>query len=103
MTIQNTSDTTYTLSLQAVRPVGSQNSPLWQSGSDALLMGVWDTTGPPPASFPTLFSWTTQFWPLTSLAPGQTVQYEIELFLPTTAGNADQNKTATITFEWQAG
>jgi hypothetical protein len=99
LTITNTSGSPYTLSLRAG---GSQSSALWQNGPDGLLMGVWDVSGPAPGSFPTLFSWTTGFWPLTTLNPGQTVQYEIELFLPTTAGNADQNKTAVIDFDWMA-
>ena len=99
MTITNTSGSPYTLSLRAS---GAQNSALWQNGPDGLLMGLWDVSGPAPGSFPTLFSWTTASWPLTTLNPGQTIQYEIELFLPTTAGNADQNKTAVIDFDWTA-
>ncbi|HVA31294.1 MAG TPA: hypothetical protein VMU58_08480, partial [Gaiellaceae bacterium] len=99
LTITNTSGSPYTLSLRAS---GSHNSSLWRNGPDGLLMGVWDVSGPAPGSFPTLFSWTTGYWPLTTLNPGQTVQYEIELFLPITAGNADQNRTAVIDFDWTA-
>ena len=43
------------------------------------------------------------FHALTTLNPGQTVKYGIELYLPTTAGNVDQGLTAAVTFEWQAG
>ena len=43
-----------------------------------------------------------QFNDLTILAPGQTISYVIVLYLPTTAGNADQGLTAVIGFHWQA-
>jgi hypothetical protein len=99
MTITNTTGASYTL---AFRATGAQTSHLWQNGPDGLLMGVWDVSGPPPASFPTLFSWTTQFWTLTTLNAGQSIQYQIELFLPGTAGNADQGKSAVIGFQWRA-
>ena len=99
MTITNTTGAPYTLSLQAT---GSQAGALWQNGPNGLLMGVWDTSGPPPPSFPTLFYWTTQLWPLTTLNAGQSVQYKIELFLPATVGNADQGQSAVIGFRWHA-
>ena len=44
---------------------------------------------------PPLHTWLGAFHNLTTLAAGATVQYEIELYLPTTAGNPDQGKTAT--------
>jgi hypothetical protein len=102
MTITNTSGGPYTLSLQAS---GVQNSNLWNPAPspDALEMAVWDISGPAPAVFPTLQSWTTAFVPLTALAAGQTVQYRVELFLPTSAGNADQGKTAVVDLHWHAG
>ena len=97
MTITNTSDTPYTVSLKAE---GTHNSHLWQD----LEMAVWDTTGAPPVTFPTLLSWTTGFHALAlpTLNPGDVAHVEIDLFLPTTAGNADQGKTAVIAFHWRA-
>ena len=51
---------------------------------------------------PPLHTWLNAFHELTTLAAGATVQYEIELYLPTTAGNPDLGKTATISFQWHA-
>jgi spore coat-associated protein N len=95
MTITNTSDTTYTLGFRAV---GASNNHLWQD----LQLDVFDPALGPAAPMPPLQAWLGSFHTLTTLNPGQTVQYEIELYLPTTAGNADQGKAATITFDWQA-
>ena len=95
VTITNTSDTTYTLELRAL---GANNNHLWQD----LQMDVFDPGIGPVSPLPPLQSWLGSFHVLTTLAPGQTVQYGIELYLPTTAGNADQNKSAVITFDWKA-
>jgi hypothetical protein len=97
MTITNTSDTPYTLSLKAT---GLNNNHLWQD----LQMAVWDTSGAPPPVFPTLVSWMSGFHSgfVPTLNPGDVRQIEIDLFLPTTAGNADQGKTAVIAFVWHA-
>lgn len=97
MTITNTSDTPYTLSLKAT---GANDNHLWQD----LQMAVWDTSGAPPPVFPTLVSWMSGFHSgfVPTLNPGDVRHVEIELFLPTTAGNADQGKSAVIAFVWHA-
>lgn len=94
LTITNTSGSPYTLSLQAA---GTQNG-LWQD----LRMGVWEQGTAPPSPLPPLLDWTTQFNALTTLQPGQTETFVIELYLPTSAGNADQNLAAVIDFRWRA-
>jgi len=94
MTITNTSDSPYTLSFRAVGP---NNNHLWQD----LEMDVFDPFLGPTLS--PLQLWLGTFHALTPLAPGATVQYEIELYLPTTAGNSDQGKSAVISFQWRAG
>jgi hypothetical protein len=94
ITVTNTSGTTYTLALKAS---GTQNR-LWQ----ALRLGVWEQGTPAPSPLPPLLDWTTQWNDLDVLAPGQTIVYVVELELPTTAGNADQNTAAHIDFTWRA-
>lgn len=94
LTITNTSSSTYTLALKAT---GTQNH-LWQD----LRMGVWEQSTAAPSPLPPLLDWTTQYNDLTTLAPGQTVVYLVELFLPTSAGNDDQNLAAVISFRWRA-
>lgn len=93
-TITNTTGAAYTLSIKAA----ATNNHLTQD----LQLGVWDITGSAPVNLPPLTSWLSGYSSLTTLTAGQTVQYETELFLPTTAGNADQNKTVSITFHWHA-
>jgi hypothetical protein len=97
MTITNTSDTPYTVSLKAE---GANNNHLWQD----LQMAVWNTTGSPPPVFPSLVSWMSGFHSgfIPILNPGDVVSVQIELYLPTTAGNADQGKTAVIALHWHA-
>jgi hypothetical protein len=96
MTIQNTSGSPYTLSLEETGP---NNNHLWQD----LQMAVYDPTGGiPTPPYPLLTSWLGSFHALTTLNPGQTVLYVIVLYLPTTAGNADQGKSAVVDFTWQA-
>jgi len=92
--IRNTSSSTYTLSLEAT---GTQNH-LWQD----LRMAVVEQGTPAPSPLPPLLYWTTQYNDLTTLAPGETVTYVIELYLPSTAGNVDQSLAAVIDFDWQA-
>ena len=94
-TITNTTGAPYTLSLEA------DATPSNQLLTD-LEMGVWDATGPAPVTLPPLTSWVAGYSTLTTLNPGQSVKYEIELYLPTTAGNGDQGKTVSITFHWHA-
>lgn len=94
LTVTNTTDSSYTLALKAT---GTQNH-LWQD----LRMGVWEQSTAPPSPLPPLLDWTAQFNDLRTLAPGQSVTYVVELFLPTTSGNADQNLTAVIDFTWRA-
>jgi hypothetical protein len=94
VTVTNTTDSTYVLSLRAA---GTQNL-LWQD----LRLGVWEHGTAAPSPLPPLLDWTTQFNPLQTLAPGQSVTLEVELFLPASAGNADQNLTAVISFIWHA-
>jgi len=95
MTVQNTSGSSYTLSLEAVGP---NDNHLWQD----LQMAVYEQGTPPPAPFPPLLYWLAGFNDLTTLAADQTVNYVIVLYLPVTAGNADQGESAVVGFRWQA-
>ena len=96
-TIQNTSGSPYALSFMAS---GANNNHLWQD----LEMDVYDPSGGAPTPpLPPLTSWLGSAHALTTLNPGQTVQYVVELYLPTSAGNADQGKSAMIDFTWTAG
>jgi hypothetical protein len=94
MTIKNESDVPFTLSLRAS---GTRNR-LW----DDLQMGVWEVGTPAPSPLPALLWWTAQENQLTTLQPGQSVRYHIELALPASAGNADQGYAAIIDFHWHA-
>jgi hypothetical protein len=96
MTITNTTGASYQLSFKATGP---NNNHLWHD----LEMDVYDPSGGAPTPpLPPLSSWLNAFHVLTTLAPGQTVQYVVELILPTTAGNPDQGKTAVISLKWHA-
>ncbi len=95
MTITNTTGAAYTLEFEATGP---NNNHLWQD----LEMDVFDPLVGPASPMPPLSSWLGSFHTLTTLNSGQTVQYEIELYLPTTAGNQDQGKSAVIAFTWHA-
>jgi hypothetical protein len=94
MTIRNDSDAPFTLSLRAS---GTTNR-LWND----LQMGVWEAGTPAPSPLPALLWWTAQYNELTTLQPGETVVYQIELALPTSVGNEDQGYAATIDFNWHA-
>ena len=95
-TIQNTSGSPYTLSFKAA---GANSNHLWQD----LEMDVYDPSGGAPTPpLPPLTSWLGSFFALTTLNPGQTVQYVVVLYLPTTAGNADMGQSAVIDFTWSA-
>jgi hypothetical protein len=94
-TLQNTSGSPYTLSFKAQ---GANNNHLWQD----LQMDVYDPSGGAPTPpLPSLTSWLG-FHALTTLNSGQTVTYVVELYLPTTAGNADQGRSAVVDFIWSA-
>ena len=78
---------------------GANNNHLWQD----LEMDVYDPSGGAPTPpLPSLTSWLGSFYTLTTLNPGQTVQYVVVLYLPTTAGNADMGRSAVIDFTWSA-
>lgn len=93
LTITNTSGAPVTLSLRAS---GDQNH-LWED----LRLGVWEHGTAQPTPLPPLDEWTTQFNDLTTLAPGESVAYVVELYLPTTAGNDDQHLAASIDLAWR--
>jgi hypothetical protein len=95
MTITNTTGSPYQLSFEATGP---NDNHLWQD----LEMDVYDPSSPPTPPLPALSSWLGTYHVLTSLNPGQSVQYVIELYLPTTAGNDDMGKSAVIDFHWHA-
>ncbi|MGH2935557.1 MAG: hypothetical protein ACRDL2_13730 [Gaiellaceae bacterium] len=95
MTITNTSGSPYDLGLKVEGP---HSNHLWQD----LQLGVWILPGSPPPVLPPLTSWLSGFNTLATLNPGETIQVELELYLPTTAGNADQGKGAVVTFHWHA-
>jgi hypothetical protein len=94
LTLRNTTDAAFTLSLKAT---GTQNG-LWNE----LRLGVWEDGTPAPSPLPSLLLWTTQFNALRTLQPGQSVSYRIVLYLPTTAGNATQGLQASVDFVWHA-
>ena len=95
MTVTNTSGVPYDLFFEGAGP---DNNPLWHD----LQMAVWDTSGAPPAVFPSLDSWLTGFNLLDHLNPGDVRHYEIELFLPAGVGNADMGLTVVVDFDWKA-
>jgi hypothetical protein len=94
MTIKNEADVPFTLSLRAS---GTPNR-LW----DDLQMGVWEVGTPAPSPLPALLWWTLQENQLTTLQPGASVSFHIELALPSTSGNAVQGYAASIDFHWHA-
>lgn len=96
MTIRNDSGGTVDLSLQAILR-GTQNG-LWSD----LRLGVWQQGSAAPDPLPPLLWWTGQDNRVTSLAAGASVTYVIQLYLPTSAGNGDQAKTAVIDLSWHA-
>jgi hypothetical protein len=94
MTIRNDSGVPFALSLRAE---GNQNR-LWND----LRMGVWQVGTAAPQPLPPLLWWTTQASTLTTLQPGDSIRYEIELYLPASAGNEDQALAASIDLVWRA-
>jgi hypothetical protein len=94
LTINNDSGAPFTLSLTAA---GTENQ-LWND----LELGVWQAGTAAPQPLPELLWWTNQNATLTTLQNGQSASFEVELYLPTTAGNADQGLTASISLNWVA-
>ena len=94
MTIRNDSGEPFTLSLSAT---GSVNQ-LW----DDLELGVWEEGTAEPTPFPALLWWTTQDNTLATLQAGESIRYELELYLPPTGSNADQGRVASIDLVWKA-
>ena len=94
MTVRNDTAEPFTLSFRAD---GTQGS-LWND----LRMGVWEVGTGAPVPLPPLLFWTTQANALATLQPGESIRYEIELFLPAATGNADQGLAATIDLVWTA-
>src|SRR5262249_31611008 len=94
LTLTNTSDQAYDGFMKAT---GVQNR-LWND----LQMGVWPGNTAAPSPLPTLLLWTTQYNKVTTLGVGESVTYNIELYLPPSAGNSDQGLTAVIDFNWRA-
>lgn len=93
LTITNTSDAPYRLALKVS---GAENQ-LWHD----LELGVWEDGTPTPNPLPPLLFWATQYNDLTTLNPGESIAYRIELFLPEEAGNGDESLTAIIGFSWE--
>jgi hypothetical protein len=94
MTIRNDSGAPFTLSLRAA---GSMNQ-LWHD----LELGVWEAGTAAPVPFPALLWWTTQDNTLAALPAGKSIRYELELYLPPTASNVDQDLVASIDLIWKA-
>jgi len=94
MTVRNDSGEPFTLSLSAA---GSVNQ-LWHD----LELGVWEAGTAAPTPFPALLWWTTQDNTLATLQAGESIRYELELYLPPTASNADQGRVASIDLIWKA-
>jgi hypothetical protein len=94
LTITNDSGAPFTLALRAD---GTENQ-LWND----LELGVWQAGTAAPEPLPDLLWWTNQSATLATLQDGQSISFEVELYLPTTAGNADQGLTASIALNWIA-
>jgi hypothetical protein len=95
LTVRNDSVQPLTLSLRADGAVNA----LWH----ALQLGVWEAGTAAPIPLPDLLWWTTpQATTLATLQAGESIRYQIELYLPTTASNAVQGMTASIDLIWRA-
>ena len=94
MTVTNDTAEPFVLALRADGTVNA----LWH----ALELGVWEANTAAPTPLPALLWWTSQDNTLATLQPGESIRYEIELYLPTTATNAVQDLTATIDLIWKA-
>jgi hypothetical protein len=94
MTVRDDAGVPVALSLRA----GGEENRFWND----LRMGVWQAGTAAPDPLPALLWWTSQDNRLTSLSPGQQVSYEIELYLPSSAGNEDQGQAAVVDLIWHA-
>ena len=94
VTVRNDSGEPITLSLRA----GGGTNHRW----NVLQRGVWEQSTPAPSPLPALLWWTTQENQLTTLQPGESITFVIELALPASAGNDDQGLAASIDFHWHA-
>jgi hypothetical protein len=94
LTVRNDSGQPFTVSLRA----GGTVNALWH----ALRLGVWEAGTAAPAPLPDLLWWTSQANTLATLEPGESIRYQIELYLPATASNAVQGMTASIDLIWKA-
>jgi hypothetical protein len=94
MTVRNDSGAPFVLSLRAA---GTPNQ-LWND----LQLGVWQTNTAAPSVFPALLWWTTQDNTLATLQAGESIGFELELYLPPTATNADQGLVASVDLIWKA-
>jgi hypothetical protein len=94
MTVTNTTDAPYSLSLRAS---GTQTR-FWND----LELGVWQVGTAAPDPLPPLVWWAAQDNALATLQPGDSIQFEVELYLPTSAGNDDQDQVAVVDLVWHA-
>ena len=95
MTIRNETAQPFTLSLQGDRDAEPRSGTSCGSASGR-------TGRRRRRRCPRCSSGRTQSNALTTLQPGESISYAIELYLPTTAGNDDQGLAAAIDFVWHA-
>lgn len=93
VTVRNDSDQLFTLSLRAE---GTTNQ-LWND----LRFGVWQAGTAAPSPLPPLAFWRGQDNDLGTLRPGESIRFELELFLPESASNVDQGLRADIDLIWR--
>lgn len=94
MRIENTSSSAYDLAVQ----VAGTPSAFWND----LRLGIWPEGTAAPSPLPPLMWWTGQWNTLGTLQPGQVVTYDVQLFLPTSAGNSAQQQSAVFDLVWHA-
>lgn len=92
--VRNDSGQAFTLSLRAA---GTTNQ-LWND----LRFGVWQDGTAAPAPLPPLTFWLGHDSDLGMLQPGESIRFELELYLPTSASNTDQGLRADIDLIWRA-
>jgi len=94
MRIENTTSSAFEV---AVRIAGTPTR-FWND----LRLAVWPVGTAAPSPLPPLLWWTGQWNQLGTLEPGRAVTYEVQLYLPTSAGNEDQQQTAVFDLVWHA-